>query len=119
MEEPTRPTEWTRATLVLCTLSSLQDGPTYGYDIAAHLARAQLGTVKGGTLYPLLNRLEAQGLVHAEWRAGSGGPGRKYYELTVAGLTELDRLRDAWRQHSSNVTDFVYRLPHTTQETSS
>ena len=83
------PSEWLRGVLEVCVLRVLADGETYGYAIASRLAASGLGVVKGGTLYPLLNRLESAGLVIAQWRAGDGGPGRKYYVLTAAGHQEL------------------------------
>src|SRR5665647_3325439 len=83
--DATWPSGWLRGVLELCVLRSVADGPTYGYAIATHLAESGLGTVKGGTLYPLLSRFESAGLVTVEWRAGEGGPGRKYYRLTDAG----------------------------------
>lgn len=96
--------EWVRAVLGLATLRILADGPTYGYAIAAALEDAGLGTVKGGTLYPLLSRLEAAGHVTVEWRAGDGGPGRKYYSLTAAGRADYrERDRD-WRRFTGIVT---------------
>lgn len=92
------PGEWLRGVLELCVLGVLADDATYGYAIAQRLAEAGLGTVKGGTLYPLLARLETEGLVHSSWRAGEGGPGRKYFALTAAGRRQL-RVRAAlWQQ---------------------
>jgi PadR family transcriptional regulator PadR len=82
--------------LEVCVLRVLADGTTYGYAIASRLADGGLGVVKGGTLYPLLNRLETAGLVEAEWRAGDGGPGRKYYVLTDSGHQELQNTADQW-----------------------
>ena len=79
------PSEWLRGVLGVCVLRILADGPTYGYEVAARLAAAGLGTVKGGTLYPLLGRFEDAGWVEIEWRPGEGGPGRKYYALTPSG----------------------------------
>lgn len=90
------PTEWLRGVLGVCVLHVVAGGPTYGYAIAAALADAGLGTVKGGTLYPLLGRMEEAGLVSVEWRAGDGGPGRKFYELTAAGRAEHERQVADW-----------------------
>lgn len=59
-------------------LRILLDGPSYGYAITQRLADVGLGTVKGGTLYPLLGRFEESGFVEVEWRPGEAGPGRKY-----------------------------------------
>ena len=98
IEDVKWPGEWLRGVLELCVLGVLAEDPTYGYAIAARLADAGLGTVKGGTLYPLLARLETEGLVHASWHAGEGGPGRKYFALTGAGRRELRARAALWEQ---------------------
>jgi PadR family transcriptional regulator len=101
MTEPRWPSEWLRGVLLLCVLGVLDEGPTYGYAIVQRLETAGLGTIKGGTLYPLLNRLEADGMVVSSWAAGDGGPGRKYFQLTASGRVELrDRAR-SWRQFTA------------------
>jgi PadR family transcriptional regulator PadR len=97
------PSEWLRGVLEVCVLRVLADGQTYGYAIATRLADSGLGVVKGGTLYPLLNRLETAGLVTAQWRAGDGGPGRKYYLLTDDGRQELQDTAIQW-SHFTEVT---------------
>ena len=91
------PGEWMRGVLSLCVLRVVADGPTYGYAIAARLADAGLGTVKGGTLYPILTRLETEGLVSSSWAAGDGGPGRKFFTLTPAGEQALHERAEQWR----------------------
>lgn len=91
-----RRSEWLRGVLQPCVLQCLADGPAYGYAIIARLAEAGLGEIKGGTLYPLLARLEARELVTIEWRTGEGGPGRKYFRLTETGWAELADARSAW-----------------------
>jgi PadR family transcriptional regulator PadR len=53
--------------------------------------------MKGGTLYPLLSRLERGGLVAATWRASSQGPDRKYYHLTDEGDAALSTASKEWR----------------------
>lgn len=102
------PSEWLRGVLGVCVLRVLSDGPTYGYAISAALAEGGLGTLKGGTLYPLLKRLEDAGSVTIEWRAGEGGPGRKYYHLTAAGRDELERSAALWSQFTE-VTRSIIR----------
>lgn len=92
------PADWLRGVLELCVLSVLSEGPTYGYAVAQRLAEAGLGTVKGGTLYPLLTRLETEALAASSWREGDGGPGRKFFELTAAGSAELRRRTVAWNE---------------------
>ncbi|MBO3084600.1 PadR family transcriptional regulator [Cellulomonas fengjieae] len=91
------PGEWLRGVLDVCVLAVLAEGPTYGYAITARLDELGLGAVKGGTLYPLLARLEQADLVTTQWRPGVGGPGRKYFALTATGRAELARRGSAWR----------------------
>ena len=96
MPETPWPSEWLRGALEVCVLAVLADGPTYGYAITARLDELGLGAVKGGTLYPLLARLEQAGYVSVEWRAGDGGPGRKYFELTESGALARAHQADRW-----------------------
>ncbi|MBW3084495.1 hypothetical protein KEM60_00683 [Austwickia sp. TVS 96-490-7B] len=100
------PAEWLRGVLEVCVLAALASGPTYGYAIAGSLEAAGLGQIKGGTLYPLLNRLEKAGLVDAQWRTGESGPGRKYYLLNEAGYAILTHRRGQWHEF----TDVTRRL---------
>lgn len=96
MSETTWPSEWLRGVLEACVLRVLDDGATYGYALAERLDELGLGRLKGGTLYPLLGRMEAAGLVTVEWRAGESGPGRKYYDLTDAGRETLAGTAARW-----------------------
>lgn len=109
MTEIRWPGDWLRGVLGLCVLSVLADEPTYGYAIAQRLEEAGLGTVKGGTLYPLLTRLESEGLVEATWHAGDGGPGRKYFALTPLGRTELAQRARLWGQFVEGTARLVPR----------
>ena len=84
-----------RGVLSLCVLSVVADGETYGYAVAQRLQEAGLGAVKGGTLYPVLARLELDGLLVSSWREGAGGPGRKFFAVTPAGASALtERVAD-------------------------
>lgn len=96
-------------------LRVLADGPTYGYAVATRLAESGLGVVKGGTLYPLLNRLETAGMVQAEWRAGHGGPGRKYYQLTNDGHQELQRTATQWSRFTEMTGGIIAGRPEPVQ----
>lgn len=101
------PSDWLRATLGLFVLRSLEAGPSYGYAIIGDLEQHGLGTIKGGTLYPLLTRYETAGLVTTEWRPGKAGPGRKYFALTELGATELERLRHEWERFSAISNNYL------------
>lgn len=101
------PSEWLRGVLEVCVLRVLADGATYGYAIASRLADSGFGVVKGGTLYPLLNRLEGAGLVTVEWRAGDGGPGRKYYLLTDEGHRAFQSTAGQWSFFTELTRGFI------------
>ena len=103
MTEQDLPPGWIRGVLDPCLLSLVGDGEAYGYELAGRLEDAGLGRVKGGSLYPSLARLEQQGLLTPQWRAGEGGPGRKYYTLTPAGRAALVEQSRVW-------TDFAARV---------
>lgn len=104
MNERAPNSEWLRGVLETCVLQTMVAGPTYGYQITTQLAEAGLGELKGGTLYPLLARLEKKGLVSVEWRAGDGGPGRKYFALTPDGAAELREAKLAWRAFNTTIS---------------
>jgi PadR family transcriptional regulator PadR len=116
-ETPEWPSDWLRATLGFFALRALAEGPSYGYAIIGDLEKHGFGTIKGGTLYPLLTRYETAGLLHTEWRAGDGGPGRKYFALTDLGRADLARLSADWRRFAD--TSIRYLDPaRPTKETS-
>jgi PadR family transcriptional regulator, regulatory protein PadR len=99
----TRP--WLAAVLDLCVLAVLGDGDRHGYAIAHDLEEAELGTVKGGTLYPLLARLEGDGLIAHHWEPSESGPPRKCYGLTEAGHTRLRDARAQWIAFTHRATE--------------
>lgn len=101
------PSEWLRGVLGLAVLRIVADGPTYGYAISVALAEHGFGTIKGGTLYPLLGRFEQAGHVVAEWRQGDGGPGRKYYRITETGRSSLAAEGARWAAFVRGVSEFV------------
>jgi len=99
------PAEWMRAVLPLCVLAVVAEEETYGYAIAQRLQGAGLGAVKGGTLYPVLNRLEQDGLVTSSWREGTGGPGRKFFTATPHGRAHLAERTAAWHTFTERAGD--------------
>lgn len=95
--------EWLRGLLGTCALAALSRGSAHGYAVVQQLQAAGLGPIKGGALYPVLNRLERDGAVTAQWREGEGGPGRKVFTLTDAGRRHLASLRGAWAPFAETV----------------
>ncbi len=88
----------------MCVLASLIKSERYGYELSQHLQVMGLGRIKGGTLYPLLARLEKAGHVTTQWRQGTQGPGRKYYSLTESGRFFLDQQTINWNCFTSQVS---------------
>ena len=86
--------ELRRGVVVLATLSQLRT-PRYGYELRQALAEHGM-PIEEGTLYPLLRRLETQGLLASEWKIEDGPP-RRYYALNAAGVTMLENLTASWQ----------------------
>ena len=86
--------ELRRGVVVLATLSQLR-APRYGYELRQALADQGM-TIEEGTLYPLLRRLEAQGVLASEWKTDVGSP-RRYYALNADGRKLLKKLTESWR----------------------
>ncbi len=85
--------ELRRGTIVLSVLSQLSK-PLYGYSLVQQLGDCGV-PVEANTLYPLLRRLEKQGLLKSEWET-SGTKPRKYYMTTALGNEVYSRLRMHW-----------------------
>lgn len=79
--------------LAYCVLKICLESPKYTSDIITHLRDAELVVVEG-TIYPLLSRLQRDGLLRHEWQESEQGPPRKYYQSTSYGaevFTKLNR----------------------------
>lgn len=113
MDDSDLSAEWLRGTLSTCILAALARGSAHGYAVAQQLQAAGIGPVKGGALYPVLNRLERDGAVTADWREGEGGPGRKVFTLTDRGLAQLTALRQGWQPFAATVADLLAAIPTT------
>lgn len=85
--------ELRRGVIVLAVLSQL-DEPQYGYSLIKRLGEGGL-EIDQGTLYPLLRRLESQGLLTSDWRIEGERP-RRYYLLSEEGRQMLPRLKEEW-----------------------
>ena len=98
-----RRAQWLRGVLDLCVLSELERGESYGYGVARALEELGLGPVPGGTLYPVLGRLERAELIRSRWVDSASGPPRKYYAVTPDGMTLLERERGEWTSFAERV----------------
>ena len=92
--------ELRRGAVVLATLSQLCK-PRYGYDLRQALAEKGM-PIEEGTLYPLLRRLESQGVLDSEWRIEDGPP-RRYYVMNTQGQRLFKRLAESWNNMNKSM----------------
>lgn len=85
--------ELRRGTIVLNVLSQLRK-PRYGYSLVASLSEKGLD-IEQGTLYPLLRRLEKQGLLDSSWQIEDSRP-RRYYVLSRKGIEAFNKIKTEW-----------------------
>src|SRR5215831_3968830 len=89
-----RVTQLRKGILELAVMGVLYHKRHYGYSLIRVLAENASISLKEGTIYPILARLDRDGLVHSEWVESDQGPPRKYYSLTADGrrlFTELSK----------------------------
>jgi len=86
-----------RGVLDLCLLAVVEEVPAYGYEMTKRLSARGLSIVGEGSIYPLLGRLERDGLVETYRSASDGGPPRKYYRASPDGLRALAAGVAEWR----------------------
>ncbi|MFE5891215.1 PadR family transcriptional regulator [Streptomyces sp. NPDC002285] len=99
-----RRSQMLRGVLDLCLLSLIAERPRYGFEFVTALADSGLDLVSEGSIYPLLARMEREGLISSySAPSASGGAPRKYYRLTEAGRTELTSGRAVWHAFSGRV----------------
>ena len=90
-----------QGTLALMALKTLQTmGPLHGYGIARRIEQVsgKLVSVKYGTLYPALLKLEQEGYISSEWGISDNNRKAKYYSLTRAGQKQLEKEARQWER---------------------
>ncbi|BAK80704.1 PadR family transcriptional regulator [Candidatus Arthromitus sp. SFB-rat-Yit] len=93
-----------RGTLVLAVLSSINQ-PKYGYELLQDMEKQGI-RIEANTLYPLLRRLESQGLLQSQWDTAESRP-RKYYTLIDRGRVLHAQLRDEWRRMTCEMENLL------------
>jgi len=86
-----------RGVLDICLLAVMGEGAAYGYEMTKRLRARGLSMVGEGSIYPLLGRLERDGLVETQRVASNGGPPRKYYSLSPEGARALEAGVREWQ----------------------
>jgi PadR family transcriptional regulator, regulatory protein PadR len=87
-----RITQLRKGILELAVMGVLYHERHYGYSLVRALTESGSISLKEGTIYPILARLDRDGLVRSEWVESDQGPPRKYYALTASGRQMFDEL---------------------------
>ena len=96
--------ELRRGSLVLAVLAALRT-EQYGYTLRKSLTEQGM-TIDEGTLYPLLRRLESQGLLASQWRE-EDKRNKRFYSLTPTGRTVLKQLLAEWKRINESLDGIV------------
>jgi PadR family transcriptional regulator PadR len=96
-------TQLRKGVIEYCVLAMLKDRPHYGGELVQVLRESDGMLVSEGTIYPLLSRMRADGLVETEWRETAGGSPRRYYRLSRAGQRAVSDFRSEWRRFRATV----------------
>ena len=96
-----------KGVLDMCLLSIIREEPSYGYEMVRKLQGRGLSLVSEGSIYPLLSRLQKNGLVEGYLVQSSEGPARKYYRITSSGEVALDDWTTEWRGFRDGVEEVL------------
>lgn len=96
-----------KGALEMAALASLWQGRLYGLEIIRFLENQSSLVLAEGTIYPILNRLKAEGLLTSEWVEAEAGHPRKYYSLTEAGRGRLRLMANAWTSFSQGLSRLI------------
>ena len=97
------PSQMLKGTLKGCVLKVISNRETYGYEISQRLLEHGFEGISEGTVYPLLLRMEKNGLIEAEYKASVLGPKRKYFSITEKGREELEKFLKSFREMEAAV----------------
>ena len=102
-----------QGTLDMLVLKALTWGQLHGYAILAWLRQTTDGELRleDAALYPALHRMEARGLIEAEWGLSENNRKAKFYRLTTAGKKQLAASRDYWARFAGAVFKVLETSP--------
>ncbi len=107
MEVDTWKVQLRKGILDMVILNILKGGALYGLEMVQHLEQIPDLTITEGTIYPLLSRLRAEGLVFTEWVESDQGRPRKYYSLSKKGTELLEKINGAWGSFTKSINDLI------------
>ena len=96
-----------KGALEMAALASLWDGHLYGLEIIRFLESRSRLVLAEGTIYPILNRLKAEGMLASTWVEAEAGHPRKYYSLTDAGRHRLRQMAEAWVSFAGGLSQLL------------
>jgi PadR family transcriptional regulator PadR len=96
-------TQLLHGVLEMCLLSVIQEEASYGYEMVSKLRDRGLDLASEGSIYPLLSRLQKQGMIEGYLVQSSEGPARKYYRMSSAGRETLKTWLAEWHEFSRSV----------------
>src|SRR5208337_1504031 len=109
--ESDQPDRWEaqlrKGALEMAALASLWRGRLYGLEIIRFLESKHNLVLAEGTIYPILNRLKAEGFLTSEWVEAEAGHPRKYYSLTDLGRQRFRMMADAWISFSDGLCRLI------------
>ena len=100
-------TQLLHGVLDMCLLSIIDEEASYGYEMVNKLRERGLDLSSEGSIYPLLSRLQKQGMIDGYLVQSSEGPARKYYRMSDRGRRTLVQWRDEWESFRSSVDDVL------------
>ena len=89
-------TQLLKGVLEGCVLQVIAQKEICGYELVQELKQRGFETIVGGTIYPLLQKLEKQELITSEMKKSPEGPDRKYFSITPKGIDYLAQFREQW-----------------------
>ena len=97
------------STTCILVLSVLKESPTYGYRLAQIINKRSDGLLKWreGTIYPMLHRLEKQGLITGKWQVSDKTKPKRVYSLTDTGILALKQQREEWDTFSATINKIL------------
>ena len=96
-----------KGALEMAALASLWQGRLYGLEIIRFLESHSRLVLAEGTIYPILNRLKAEGMLTSDWVEAEAGHPRKYYALTEPGRIRLRQMAEAWANFAGGLSQLL------------